>query len=557
MERRTIGILAAVVLLLVGSCGGLAWFAVHKFTQFLDGDGLTEIDDPRPARAVVELTDDAGLPIAGARVDAYLEPPDRTEFDAAFDCDPASDPTPAAGATSGADGVATLEGLGRGDWVLAARAAGRATGFARMRGAHAAHHVVPMQLGVARSLAGRVSDGDPVAGAVVLACGPDDPGLHSGPWLAAVRARTGPQGDFVLDGLASGVAALWVVRPGDVPVDAGRALVPVCASIDLPIPSKRAPALLRPTDHAETATSAPPARGVRIRGHVTSEGRSSLAGACVEAVHRGAYDSDSVLAWTNAAADGAFELIDVPRDAKIALRLSAPDHWQTTTLWGRADQFAGDSAYRLERCAGVRGTVTAPGGAPPRDVRLWIYRLGENEDVAFNGLSVLWAGSGDWPARAPPTSVGVQGRFETTWGYAPARLVAYATADGYAPTVSAPFEGGAGPVRVEIELDPGVTLRCRVLGPDGAPVAGRPVRIRPAALEDAVPATAAVTDEDGRFAVAHVPARPVVVDVGNLQTHEFEGIAVTPAAGEIEVRLSPRKRAAGSGEGVGAARGGK
>ena len=39
--RRTIAVLAAVVVLLMAACAGMAWWVVRN----IDGDGLSEIDD--------------------------------------------------------------------------------------------------------------------------------------------------------------------------------------------------------------------------------------------------------------------------------------------------------------------------------------------------------------------------------------------------------------------------------------------------------------------------------------------------------------------------------
>lgn len=550
MERRTFALLAAGAVLSAAVCGGFAWFAWNVLSTLGGGDGLEYIEDPRPAHAAMLVADDAGSPLAGATVEAFLEPPFWGDFETKFGFDPASEPKANLTTATGPDGRAAFDGLVLGDWVVAVRSPGRAASFARARGGHAGRLDLRFQLGIARSLGGRVSDGDPVAGAVVLACETSDRHFREGHWLASVRARTGPRGEFRLGDLPSGVVSLWVVRPGDVPVEAGRVLVPTCADLDVPVPSRRVAAVIRPASDREPARSSPTApdatQRVSVRGHVVSADGTPIDGAYVSALHHGEYGEEE-FGWTSSGPDGAFSLEGVPAEARLALRISAREHLPITTSWDDAEDIDGTAVHRLERSARIVGRVTTRDGAAPRDLRVWIYRLGQDEQSASHGLSVLWAGCPTWWWKAAPSPAGADGRFETSWDWDPGRLVAYASADGYAPTVSAPFDVGAGrgPARVDIVLDPGATLRCRLLGPDGLPVTSRPVRIRPPGFVGVWGATAAATDAEGRFAIEHLPARPVIVDVGSHRTREYRSVTVTPGPDEIEVRLTKRVRSDG------------
>ena len=530
----------------MAACAGMAWWVVRN----IDGDGLSEIDDPRPARAVVRVTDDAGVPLAGATVDAYLEPPLRWNPEDAFDFDPSSEPEAVFTQTTDASGVATLAGLGSGVWQVGARIPGRATAFARVQGGHAALHEVRLALGVARTVHGRVTDGDghAVPQAIVLSGEVSGRPFDATQWIASVRARCGPQGEFELGGLPAAIQALWVARPGEAPVAVARVLVPACAAIDLSIPAQGRPAVVR---KPASGISPAPAGAAAVRGRVVSPEGAPLAGAFVTALHHGPYRAEETLTWTCSGPDGEFALAGIPADTEIALRIATWSHFAITTPWRPASEFPAATTYRLEDGARIECHVRTPDGAPLRDPRVWIYRLGDSEKIAFNGLTVLWAGSPMWPTRAPPASPREPGRFDATWIYDRARLLAYVTAEGFAPTVSAPFDLAAGtdPARIEVVLDPGVTLRGQLLAPDGSVLAKRPVRIRPPQFDRRWNVASAVTDAEGRFEIAHVPVRPVVVEAGGEGSGGWNGATVTPAEAEIRIRLRkrpPGKRAPAS-----------
>lgn len=529
-------------------CAGAVLLALRVSSDFrisVEGDGFQPVDDPRPAQVVVFVTDDAGLPVANAAVEAFAEPPFWGDAVSEFGFDPESEPAAALATTTGADGVAAFEGLASGDWVISVRTRGRATAFRRVEGGHAARHRLRIQLGTAHAIRGQVRDGDPVAGATVLACASGVRRFHASHWLASVRTRTGPGGEFELDALPSGMVSLWVVAPGDSPYEAGRVLLPHDAPIDLPIRTSRVESVVRPQPAGvapQTAASADPAERRSLSGKVVDEDGSGIDAARVQAIHAGPYESEEVLAWTSTAQDGSFRLDGLP-DTRIAIRIAAASHLQMTTAWDDASEFEENAVYALRPAHRIEGRIRTADGSVPRDARIWIYRLGQDRETASNGLSVLWAGTPEWWNVAEQTPAGPGATFSATWGFSPGRLVVYVTAEDFAPTVSAPFDVGAGSAaatHVDVLLDRGATLRCRLVAPDGGPVAGRPVRIRPPQWRAIWGATAAVTDDDGRFAVAHLPARSLTLSVGSLRTREYADATVTPGPEEIEVRLARR-----------------
>jgi hypothetical protein len=214
-----------------------------------------------------------------------------------------------------------------------------------------------------------------------------------------------------------------------------------------------------------------------------------------------------------------------------------------TTPWDDVSDFEDGAVYRLRRAPRIEGRIRTPDGSAPRDARVWIYRLGEDEAIASNGLTVLWAGTPFWWGVAEQTPVGPGATFSATWDFLPGKFIAYVTAEGFAPSVSAPFEvrpeqSGATPV--EVLLDRGATLRCRLVEPGGGAVSNRPVRIRPPQWSAVWGATAAVTDDDGLFVIAYLPAHPLVLTVGSLRTREHADATVTPGMTEVRIRLAPR-----------------
>jgi hypothetical protein len=79
MERRTLAWVGAGAVVTVALCGGFVWACLRVASGLASlagdgGDGLFPEADPRPGRAIVEVTDDAGRPVAGARVEAVREP---------------------------------------------------------------------------------------------------------------------------------------------------------------------------------------------------------------------------------------------------------------------------------------------------------------------------------------------------------------------------------------------------------------------------------------------------------------------------------------------------
>jgi protocatechuate 3,4-dioxygenase beta subunit len=175
----------------------------------------------------------------------------------------------------------------------------------------------------------------------------------------------------------------------------------------------------------------------------------------------------------------------------------------------QADVAAGsrDVEVRLEPRGRARVRVTTPSGNVVRSYQLAVRRyFAEHDQVGF-------------VTDVPEQRVRLDGLTDAVEidGLPRGTFVCLATADGFAATMSAPFEvsvtTGTVPQDVEIVLSPGSSLRGRVQDERGRPLAGASVATQPAgtapdsplwkllgpALPDRITRRSATTGEDGGF----------------------------------------------------------
>jgi protocatechuate 3,4-dioxygenase beta subunit len=310
----------------------------------------------------VVVRDETGAPVAGARVaaDALAPPDDPSESGSAM---PAKDGAPpAASATTGADGRASLGGLGTGRWRIAADAAGFvkcAVESVWVDGDPPREVVVALERPC--SLAVRVRDAaGAAAGGVAVRVSEHE----KGPWPREWTATTSAQGTCRVDGLPRGTL---MVRCADAKKDDRLFVqVPEVARVDLTAPPAAAEAA-REMATLEVRVAGPD--GVPIRGaDVVFEQDFGD-----EQTARGTSGDDGICRATAIAdALACVDRIVVRHDGHVTARRKMM--WLVQVGAGRSHRF--DDVV-LEREAQLEGRVIGPEGPVPNaNVTVWVAGTG-------------------------------------------------------------------------------------------------------------------------------------------------------------------------------------
>lgn len=277
-----------------------------------------------------------------------------------------------------------------------------------------------------------------------------DPSQPGSPSLGPRTPSSLPEADLASPRLAAGhgsgsldlLAASWIE---------GRVRSPLGAPADPDL------AIL-----AHAALDAPPSRGPRAPGRSPLERMRDLES-------RG-----RPFAFLPVAADGTFRVPHRPDAAQVHLHLLG----RFLYLPEPVEVQAGSAAVELEPLLGgaLRLRLRAPAGVSPAalagaPVEL---RSGSADDLGF----AFGMGAGDRPQAALAAGEGLEVEFG---GLDPARVYGLAYDGGsVVPWSERGLRVEPGRVRVvEGELLAGATLRGRVTGPDGAPLEGAQVRVRP------------------------------------------------------------------------------
>jgi protocatechuate 3,4-dioxygenase beta subunit len=186
-------------------------------------------------------------------------------------------------------------------------------------------------------------------------------------------------------------------------------------------------------------------------------------------------------------------------------------------------QGTNDVVLTLEPSRVVHIRVLGPSGAPVAGVRVTLGTPSSNTSTTFPGHDVRVS------ATAPTTTLTIAQPEDEDGRRLPFKR--------YVGPIPAPKPGG-----VELRLGLGSSLRGRVLGPDGAPVAGAQVRWAPPRPDGAGPLRdawrASETDAEGRFLLEGVDEGRVYVDVEAGGEHPgLPARLVEPGASPLELRV--------------------
>jgi hypothetical protein len=376
---------------------------------------------------------------------------------------------------------------------------------------------VVARLAPARRLEGRVRgpDGDaPPAGTVVRWVPGNAAALYGGDidnaWLFASFVATGPGGAFSIPLPADGRSLLLRASAAGFTQHADERVL---------VPSGGTPELVELSlEPAHTLT-------LRVSG---ADDRAPLAGALVEQRGRpGMMERRIVLGTTDAAGEYRVEGL---RDGPVSLRISAP---------GR---------LREDIDVKVSGSLTFEVRLQPATILAGIVRDTAGEPIA-NGLVSANQPAEDGVPGSWSDFTDDAGRFRIEGVPVAGMLRVFAQGDAARDRDVRPaavLDIQPGSEDLVIELERGLSIRGRVVDPDGRGVLWARVRAIPAVGDR--PA-AVHADADGRFAVRGLQAGPVVleivprrqispdvgVEVGHLMDARVEGVAA--GAQDVEVQL--------------------
>jgi protocatechuate 3,4-dioxygenase beta subunit len=344
--------------------------------------------------------------------------------------------------------------------------------------------------------------------------------------------RSGADGAYRLEGVSLGFMARftvrapgWVLRGEDASIEPGGADGEIAKDL-----------VLRPASRVEGRVVGPdgaPVPGASVR----------IEGDDVLALAIGAMGGEDPSAVPTDA-EGRFALVGVEGTAGSAKRTLSVRAGGFVP--GKSEPFAIPEGatvevpvVRLSRGATVRGSVLDPDGRPVADAK--VQASPAREGSLVTGMESLF----DAPQETVADS---DGRFELA-GLPEGKLSLTASGTVHAPGVAKVEVGAAGTTAtVELRLRRARTLRVRVLGPDGAPVAGATASAVVEADEDApvfsMPAMAA-SGPDGWLSFERQPRVPLRVKA---QKDDYvDADAVVPGeADTFELRLgrlSPQDRA--------------
>lgn len=417
------------------------------------GAGAPAVDpllrvDPATAHRVTVRTADAA-PVPGAVIELFVRRDPNAQPTPAMRARFGEMPSPDARFTTGADGVALLPKLPRG---VAGTMTVRRDGFAVASADAGAIEIVLLP---ACAMTGRVVDarGRPVASARVVAGS-----AMSGPWFGLdpkVTATTADAaGRFELRGLPRGTATIFACWPGGIPSKCLEAVLPGARDVTVVL-----------------------AGGGTVAGRVTEAGTGAPVEGAVVSVSQ--YGSGSPIGpafgVATSGTDGAWRVEHFPSDTWDSVEVAKPG-WYAPTRASHSSQNAipPDGVVTIDLQLARGGRVTG-------------RVLGPDGPVA--GASISAIGGEDGGQEARRTARSGDGGAYAVEGLPPGRTALAMQAkgcvqEGWSGRWVDDFRAGKAPAGAVVDvkagaetiwdlvLARGVEVSGRVVGPDGAPVAG-------------------------------------------------------------------------------------
>jgi protocatechuate 3,4-dioxygenase beta subunit len=446
-----------------------------------------------------QVVDEAGKPVADARVAAMTNPADfrgtRMEERKTW---------------TGADGRFTLRQMpaGRLHKLIAAK-----EGFAPANQAGDTNAPVRLTLRRGTAAVGRVVDdqGLPVVGATLTLGLPDsDPmGMPMAEPELSFHGVADAQGRFRIPNVSAGRFELQAARPGF-----STAFV---SGVQI--------AEGEPEADLGDVTLFP---GAAIEGIVVDERDRPVRGAHVYLNLSGSERGDVRLVMSrepvDTDADGRFRLVDLPRGTRIGLTV-AHDELLSADMPGVEVPTGQPLRIRLMRPRNVMGRVVDGLGEPVAGARLY---------VSDSSLPPL---GGGWERRPSQAVTDPEGKFVLP-GAKPGAVYVIVIASGYRTRqeqVQVPEQGQAPPV--EIALEPGTFLEGFVLDSQGNPLARASVFAQGPDLNSfrmAVP-----TDEEGRYEIGDLEPGPHQVQASLYQGPSVaRPVEIRPGRNRLDLKLA-------------------
>lgn len=458
-----------------------------------------------PAAAISgQVVDEAGRPVAGARIETVTNPADyrmaRIENKVAW---------------SGPDGRFVLRRLpaGRVHGVTATK-----EGFAPARQIGDSTAPVRLVLRQGTVAVGRVVDeqGEPIAGVeLTLLPSEDDqlpkPALEFG-------AVSDAKGSFRIPKVSAGLFDLRAARQGFTTTTLSGILIPeneVQAEIG--------------------EITLPP--GAAIEGIVVDERDKPVQGAEVDLTPFGSDSLPADYRFLNrqpvvTGPDGRFRIADLPRGIRVGLTAEHPE-LTSAEMAGVEAPTAEPVRLRLTRPRSLEGRVKDRQGEPVAEARLF---FSESAGVPIGG---------GWQHRPSHATTDPEGRFVLS-GLKPGTVYVTAMASGYrtrsAQAVQIPEEGQAPPV--EITLEPGTFLEGTVRDSRGNPVTAANVALQ--GPPESGFGRAVSVDEEGRYEIGDLEPGPVEVVASSTGGPSARAaLEIRPGRNRLDLRLGEGNEVSG------------
>jgi Carboxypeptidase regulatory-like domain len=466
----------------------------------------------------VLVRDSTGAPLAAATVEGFANGTttglDRAERDARI----VSDPVPAVGQETDAEGRVRFEGLAAGSWTFRAHKDGYAReGGTRTLASDETTAELVLHLGEAHTLTGRVLDtkGNLLTGSLVMAARPrGGRSLTGAPLLA--RSRADEEGRFTLSRLSSGDHALLVAIEGVSPVPLITVRIPDVREIDLVLPL-----------------------GGILTGVVSDQiSGKPVEGASVVAMHWSVGGSATTTATTDA--EGRYRFDPLPFESLSSLSVEADGYMYPAG--GRPTGLGVPSGKTVEfdlalvPGAGLTGLVEGPDG-PVAKARVTVHFVIPGSGWSMRKSAVSDA-EGKYAVAGLPSGVaGVQ--VVVPGLYQPEAPIQWDEAlkiaeKGGRYLVEIPEEGEAS---LDVSLLRGSTVEGKVLTPDDKGVVGARVYATGSGGR-------ATSGDDGAFVLEGVAPGPAVALRATLTGYVLQvGKPIEVAEGrsvrDAEIRLTP------------------
>jgi len=448
---------------------------VENHLQVSDGearDGVVIVLQPG-ARFFGRVIDSGGNPVVGAELFLGMSALGTTE----------DDPS-AVRVTSDASGQYAFQNVSEGNYSLDVRAEGYGrTSLQQLNVTGKEDHEQNIELEVAHMVAGRVVDlaGAPIAGASVQAYSSGGSGAARGQQTRS-ETQTEETGEFLIDDIRAGSYTLFVVADGYrsdrvMRVESGDMSVQVQLS---PLP--------------------------RVYGQVLEDGGQPARSFLVN-LRMPIQGGDSTVALRSNSAEvrdsttGEFELA-CPNVGEYIVEARVPGYAPSfsdsfTVTEGGTQRGV---VVRLSRGGSITGRIVDHQGQPIVGARIQTHDSEYVDDAFFRQL-------GEYPSQATEATgrSGDDGTFRID-GLTDETYQLDIRHGQFAQLIRTDIVVHAGQVATlgDLRLSSGATVRGRVLGPNGAPLAGATVQLR-VENENGQNATGR-TDAEGRYEIDHVPS---------------------------------------------------